>query len=92
MPIKFSLSPYAALGLTAKNKYTDERIKFGSSNDQLKQWDYGIMPGITIPLGDIELFTGYKIGLNNLSNNSDVEFYNRGVYFRLTLQFFGKNL
>ncbi len=92
MPIKFTLSPYVSYGITAKNKYTDVRIKFGSAEDQLKRWDYGIIPGITIPLGDIELFTGYKIGLQNISNINNETMYNRGYYIRMTLKFFGEHL
>lgn len=92
MPIKLILSPYTALGITAKNKDTNERLNFGTANIQIKRWDYGIIPGITLPYGDIELFTGYKIGLNNISNNPDIEFYNRGLYFRLTMRFFGNHL
>ncbi len=92
VPLKFSLAAYIACGLTAKDKHSDSRIGFGASSDQLKRWDYGITPGLTFPLGDIELFCGYKIGLQNISNDSSVKYFNRGIYFRLTLQFFGKNL
>ena len=92
MPIKLSLSPYAALEITAKNKDTNEGLNFGTENNQIRRWDYGIIPRITLPYGDIELFTGYKIGLNNISNNPDIEFYNRGLYFRLTMRFFGNHL
>lgn len=49
VPIKLSLSPYAALEITAKNKDTNEGLNFGTENNQIRRWDYGIIPGITLP-------------------------------------------
>ncbi|MBI9062640.1 MAG: outer membrane beta-barrel protein [Marinilabiliaceae bacterium] len=88
--MKGGFAPYVSYGLTAKNKIINERINFGSNPNELKRWDYGIMPGLTIsPIGNMEIFTGYKIGLNNISNISKETMYNRGFYMRMTIKIFG---
>lgn len=90
--LKASLAPYVSYGLAAKNKITNERIKFGKNADQLKKWDYGITPGLTItPIGNMDFFAGYKIGLNNISNVANETMYNRGFYVRMTIKFFGRD-
>lgn len=90
--LKVSVAPYIAYGLTAKNKLTNERIKFGSTENQLKRWDYGVIPGLTIsPIGNLEIFTGYKFGINNIRNLKSEKMYNRGLYFRMSVKFFGKD-
>ncbi len=88
---KIGAGPYISCGLAAKNKQANERIKFGSGENRLKRWDYGVIPGVTVsPLGNLEIFTGYKIGFNNISNHPTIKMYNRGFYFRLSIKFFGK--
>jgi thiol-disulfide isomerase/thioredoxin len=90
--LKVGVEPYLAYALTAKNKLTDERIKFGSTENKLKRWDYGLTPGLTIsPIGNLEIFAGYKFGLNNIGNLPDEKMYNRGLYLRMTVKLFGKD-
>ncbi|TKG88874.1 DUF255 domain-containing protein [Puteibacter caeruleilacunae] len=92
-PMKLCLSPYLAYGVSAKNKFTDTRIRFGNKASELSRWDYGITPGIKLsPIGNMEIFAGYKFGLNNISNSANWEGYNRGVYILISIGFLGKYL
>lgn len=92
-PVKVCMAPYFALGLSAKNKFTNYRLRFGDEANQLKPFDYGFTPGLNFsPVGNMELFTGYKVGLNNISNRPNEMLYNRGFYFLLSVKFFGKTL
>jgi Outer membrane protein beta-barrel domain len=90
--------PYAAVGLSGRStgkssvngepaEETDEKIEFGSDEDQTKKFDYGgnIMAGYFMNNG-VMLKLNYSRGFANLSNEADSKFRNQ--YFGLTIAYF----
>lgn len=80
--------PYAAFGLSGKEKYTDSSnpsnnvdkdVKFGSSNtDDLKRTDFGlnVLAGYQLTNG-VNFGVGYGLGLSNHSNDNTVTAKNK---------------
>lgn len=91
--------PYAALGIIGKAKYevnlsgtsqsTEEDIKFGSNQDELKPLDFGanLMAGLLLENG-LMVKANYSLGLANASNIPNSTFKN--TYMGLSLVYFFK--
>ena len=91
--------PYAAYGLGGKTKVEtnfagqqvkqDTDVKFGSAEDEIKRFDYGlnIMAGYLLSNG-LLVKLNYSLGLAELSNTSDRKYKNS--YFGLTVGYFIK--
>lgn len=92
--------PYGAYGLSGKSKgtssvngetaeETDEKIEFGSSEDQTKRFDYGanIMAGYFMNNG-LMIKLNYSRGFANLSNVTDEKYHNQ--YLGLSVAYFLK--
>lgn len=79
--------PYAAFGLSGKEKYEDsddsddnyeEDVKFGSGDEEIKGTDFGVnlLAGYQLTNG-LNFGVGYGLGLSNLSNESSGEIKNK---------------
>lgn len=91
--------PYGAYGLSGKNKVTtttggledsqEESVKFGSEEDQIKRFDYGVnfVAGYLMGNG-MMVKLNYSLGLAELSNTSGVKYKNS--YIGLTIGYFFK--
>jgi hypothetical protein len=89
--------PYAGFGLSGKSKVKvsalgqseeqTEDVKFGSAEDELKQFDYGAnFMAAYIMNNGFMVKVNYSLGLANLSNVSDSDWKNR--YFGVSLGYF----
>lgn len=92
--------PYLAYGIGGKNKFeakvngtlvqsVDEKVNFGSGEDELKPFDYGanVMAGYLMSNG-LMIKANYGLGLANISNVSNSSFKNS--YLGLSLVYFFK--
>ena len=86
-----------ALGGKAKSETTVEGetekdetdLKFGSKEDQLKPFDFGLGYGVIVQLDAIQIGLGYNLGLTKLYNIDKMSIKNRG-FVVTTTYFFGK--
>lgn len=89
--------PYAAMGIGGKNKLTyqletapeveDVTVEFGTENNQIKGFDYGVQGQVGYKLGyGSYLRAFYSYGLANLSNIEGNNYSNR--YFGLSFGYF----
>ena len=95
----FGAGPYGAYGISGKNKVTttvggqsektEENVKFGSADEQIKRFDYGLnfMAGYLVGNG-LMVKLNYSLGLVDLSNVSQAKYKNS--YLGLTLGYFFK--
>ena len=91
--------PYGAYGINGKNKVTtaiggledktEENVEFGSGDEQVKRFDYGLnfMAGYLVGNG-LMVKLNYSLGLAELSNVSQAKYKNS--YIGLTLGYFFK--
>jgi hypothetical protein len=93
----FGAGPYAAMGLSGKNKFTyamsaapeveNSTVEFGGEPDMLKQWDFGVQGLVGYKLGYGSYVKAYySQGLSNLSNLDGFNYTNR--YFGLSFGYF----
>jgi len=94
--IYLGAGPYAAFALSGKNKWEetyegetekgDEKIKFGSGDDEMKASDFGlnILAGYQLSSG-LNFGLNYGLGLSNLMNSDDFKMKNR--VFSVTVGF-----
>ena len=92
--IYFGAGPYAAMGLSGKQSYSvsgnfpaieeydfdghNEKVTFGSGEDDVKRIDYGLNAQAGLRLkGGLDLGINYGLGLANISNDSDYKTRNR---------------
>jgi hypothetical protein len=77
--------PYFGYGLsgTMKAKYDGESesedLKFGSDDDQLSAFDFGVNVGIGYQYNKFFIKAQYNLGLGNLSNDSDDSIKNTNI-------------
>lgn len=65
----------------------EEKIEFGSKDEELKALDYGLGFGAGLQFGYIQAGLGYNIGLANLSNDKHATTKNSGLAITLTYLF-----
>jgi opacity protein-like surface antigen len=93
--------PYLAFALSGKAKYTEssggqsrsesESIKFGSSDDKMNGFDYGLTLGAGVEYKLFSLRLEYDLGLGNLYNGSgDESLKNRNFGISVGYSFFLK--
>ena len=93
----FGAGPYAAMGLSGKNRFTYEMssapevenstVEFGPEPGMLKKWDFGVQGLIGYKLGYGSYVKAYySHGLSNLSNLEGFNYANR--YFGLSFGYF----
>lgn len=83
--------PYLALGLSAKAKSggEEEKIEFGSDDDQIKGYDAGLNIGAGVEIEKLQLGVNYGLGLLDLENDNDAKMKNS--VFSITLAYFFGN-
>lgn len=100
MKLVLGAGPYVAYGIGGKNKFEakvngsvvqsiDDKVNFGSAEDELKPFDYGAnaMAGLLMGNG-LMIKANYSLGLANISNVSNSTFKNN--YLGLSLVYFFK--
>ncbi len=100
MKLVLGAGPYVGYGIGGKNKFEakvngtivqsiDEKVKFGSAEDELKPFDYGAnaLAGLLMENG-LMIKANYSLGLANISNVSGSTFKNN--YLGLSLVYFFK--
>ena len=83
--------PYAAIGLSAKAKAggEEEKIEFGSGDEQIKQLDAGLNIGAGIEIGQLQLNANYGFGLINIENADEAKM--KHSVFSISLAYFFLN-
>ena len=65
----------------------DEKIEFGSDEEDMNRFDFGLGFGAGVQFEDIQVGLGYNLGLANLSNADKITTRNNGLTFTLTYLF-----
>ena len=85
--------PYLGYGLGGKTKVMDieNSIKMGS-DEAFKAIDYGVVGGVGVQFGQIQIGAGYQLGLANIANTfqglrNEKSIKNTGLNFSLTYLF-----
>ncbi|MCL2412534.1 MAG: PorT family protein [Bacteroidales bacterium] len=87
--------PYLGIALGGNIKveqgnfsYTED-ISFGSGEDEMRHFDFGVGFGAGVQFGRFQVGIGYNLGIANLSNADDVTTRNSGLAFTVTYLFGG---
>lgn len=82
---------YALNGNTSvdgSDRSTD--IEFGSNNNELKPFDFGVGAGAGLQFGNLQLVLGYNFGFADLTNINSTTLRNNGVALTATILFGGR--
>lgn len=69
---------------------TDESLEFGGSakNDDLKRFDFGLMFGAGVGVGNFEIGAGYDLGLANILPGGDIDNYIRNGVLKFSVTYY----
>jgi hypothetical protein len=85
--------PQIGVGISGKDKYEymgaseNEDIEFGSDEDQLKRFDFGLNLGGGVEYDNFQLKVNYVIGLSDISNFDDGSVKNKVLGISLSYFF-----
>ena len=65
----------------------DEKIEFGSGDDEMRRLDFGVGFGAGVEFGNFQVAAGYNLGLANLSNVDGGTIRNNGLALTVTYLF-----
>jgi hypothetical protein len=85
--------PYLGYAFSGKAKMGDESsdIEFGSEDNEMKAFDFGVGLGLGVEfLSKMQATVGYNIGLANLANADKVTTKNNGLAITFTYMFLKK--
>ncbi len=85
--------PYLGYAISGKYKSeedgekSDQKIKFGSDNDKVNPFDFGLGLGAGVQFSNFQVGLGYNFGLTNLSNIDKQKMKNNGLALTVTYMF-----
>jgi len=93
MKLLLQAGPYLGYALNAKGiaesegSKEEEKMKFGSKDDEMRAFDFGLGFGAGLQFGNIQTGLGYNVGLANLINIDNTSMKNSGLAFTITYLF-----
>jgi hypothetical protein len=88
---------YCGLGLDGKisgnaivngeSSHVNRDLTFGSNDEEVKGFDYGVTLGTGLEFRNIQLTCQYEFGLHNISNTSEATVHTRSLLFSLAWLF-----
>lgn len=84
------ITPYGAVAVGGRTKIDglgSYDLEFGSSDGEIKRFDYGAKASLSLLSGSFMLESGYRLGLNNISGTKGSKAYNRGFFLSTYITF-----
>lgn len=77
----------SGIGIIMPNERGEFDIEFGSGNDEMRRFDFGVGFGAGLQFGALQAVLGYNIGLSDLTNLDNSTMKNNGLALTLTYLF-----